>query len=150
MSAGQWQSAAIFEADRVWNLALKRTDFLFLALVCCSRDAVLACIKTQAFSQMHRVCAWHWGTQAFNWRKNLLIEVPFHVRLESRVCRSHICRCKSTFGGRFVRRCLLCGCCHDVGYNIVLADAFALCKGFESNLDLRHRIGIGVILWILS
>ena len=100
---------------------------------------------------MHGVSAGHWGTETFNGREDLLVEVPFDVRLESRGGRCHLCRSVGTFGGGFMGRGGARGRRgHDVGDHIVDADAFALGEGAESDLDLGHAVGIGVVFGIFT
>ena len=39
---------------------------------------------------------------------------------------------------------------HDIGNDIVDANAFALGEGTKSDLDLGHAVGIGVVFGVLA
>lgn len=79
-AAVKCQARSVFEADGIWDLALKWTDFLHLV----GRrrrgaNGVFAGIEAKTLSQMGGIGAGDWGAKTFDRRKNLLIKIPFYI-----------------------------------------------------------------------
>ena len=97
-TAFERKSSAVFEPDRIRDLTLERADLLRLIRGRCRGDAVLLRVKTETFSEVHSIRTGHGGTETFDGREYLLVEVPFDVRLQGGGGIRHLCRGISTFG----------------------------------------------------
>ena len=100
---------------------------------------------------MHRVCAGDGRAQSLDGWEDLLVEVPFYVRLQGRGGGEDVLGREGAFGdwvgGWDVGGG---GGGHDVGDYIVDADGFALGEGAERDLHLRHGVWVGVVSGIFA
>lgn len=96
----QGQSGGVGKSDRVWDLRFERSDFRILLTVGTgSVDLVLACIKTQAFSEADGVGSWNGGAETLNGREDLLEDVELDIWFQSRVGLHHILWAVRSFCG---------------------------------------------------
>ena len=78
-TACERQSNAVFEPDRIWYLAFKRADLLRLVRRSRRGNAVLSRVEPETFGKVDGIRAGDGGTETFDGREDLLIEVPFDV-----------------------------------------------------------------------
>ena len=61
-------------------MAFQGADLLHLVRGCGGRDAVFPRVQTQTFGEVDGIGTGHGGTETFDGREDLLVEVPFDVR----------------------------------------------------------------------
>ena len=102
---------------------------------------------------MHCVCAGHGRAEALDGREDLFREVPVCVWLKRRGGSRDFGRGIGAFCCGFVGSGLCCvggGGGHYVGDHVVDTNWFAGCEGAQGNLDLRHGVGVGVVLGVFT
>lgn len=151
-AAAEGETLGVLEADRVRDLAFQGVDFEGLRGRRCGWvDGVFACVETETFGEADGVGAGDGGTEALDWGEDLLVEIPVDVGLEGRRGGNHVARGIRSFGGGFRGRGVAGGGGgHDVRDHVVDADRFALGKGAECHLDLRHTVRVWIILGVLA
>ena len=78
-TACERESSAVFEPDGVWYLAFKRADLLRLVRGRRRGNAVLSRVEPETFGEVDGIRAGYGGTETFDGREYLLVEVPFDV-----------------------------------------------------------------------
>lgn len=80
-TAREREAGAVFEADRVRDLAFQRVDIVRLGRRGGGGDAVFPRVETETFGEADGIGAGHGGTETLDGREDLLVEVPFDVGL---------------------------------------------------------------------
>ena len=81
-TAFERKSNAVFEPDRIRYLTFQRADLLRLVRGRRRSNAVFPRIETETFGKVDGIGAGHRGTETFDGREDLLVEVPFNVRFQ--------------------------------------------------------------------